>query len=399
MHHVRRILLIATTAALAGCAGGGKTKTQKQAAADQWAGTRAAVLASLATDQYRSGNYDKSRQTVDQAIALDGKNPRLRVLSARLDIEQGRLEAAEQSLALASTLDPKDAEIDYLRGIVQQRWQRPQAALGHYAAAAEKRADDVAFPLAQAEMLVQLDRRGEALKLLLARVQYFEHSATIRDAIAQLLQQNGAVRPAIDYYRQASVLDADDVGIRERLALALYEAGESREALSQLTRVIAAARSADANAAPRVDLMLAAAECELAIDDARAARRRFDDITSIEPNSAEAWLGSAKCSLRLSDLKRAEQSAQRAVTLRPRSVDALVVLGYALMKQGRDDAATQTFTRAIRAEPNDAVTLSMLAILARRQGQPIDAEAYLRRALATEPADPLAQRLMASVAE
>lgn len=397
MTNTSRAILFAAALAVCGCASGTKTKTQKEQAAAQWAGTRATVLASLAGDQYRAGNFEKSRQTVDQAIALDPTSARLHLLSARLDIEQGRLEPADRSLKLAATLDEKDAEIDYLQGIVQQRWQRTEAALASYARAAAKKPDDVAYPLAQAEMLVQLDRRPEALRLLTSRVTYFEHSASIRDAIGQLWQQQGALGQAIDAYRQAVVLDAADVGIRERLALALYESGEHREALAQINRVLAANQSAADS--PRADLMLAAAECELALDDARAARSRFEDVAAIEPKWIDAWLGAAKASLRLGDLRRADYAATKAVTLRPRSADAQMVMGYVRLRQDRDDEALAAFTRASAAADADGLGLSMMGIVAERKGDRPAAERYYRQALAMNPGDELAQRLVASVAD
>ena len=404
-HLILAAILVAT---IVGCGAPAKTKTQKEAAQAQWNGTRASVLFSLASDQYRAGNFDKCRQTIGQATALDPTSPRLLVLSARLDIEDARLDAAERTLRLAATLDAKNAEIDYLQGVVQQRWQRPGAALERYASAAVKKPDDVAFPLAAAEMLVALDRRPEATKLLLSRVVYFEHSAAIRDAIAQLLQQSGALTQAVEFYRQASALDGEDAGIRERLGVALYQAGQWREAIAQLDRVAAVAATrtpgsdratATSEATPRVDLMLAAAECELALDDAAAARRRFEDVRVIEPANADAWLGVAKASLALSDLRRAEAAATRAVTLRPQSVDAQVVLGYVLMKQGRDDQAAAAFARASGSDPTDTVSLNLQGVVAARQGHGASAATYYRRALAIDPTDAMASRLLATIAE
>ena len=40
----------------------------------QWNTTRAQVLLSLAGDQYKTGNFDKCRQTLDDALQLDPSN-------------------------------------------------------------------------------------------------------------------------------------------------------------------------------------------------------------------------------------------------------------------------------------------------------------------------------------
>src|SRR3954467_14304890 len=83
--------------AMVGCAGNHQ-KTQREAAQKQWNGARAGVLFSLAKDQYSTGNFDKARQTVDEALKLDPTNAQIHVLGAKLAIEQGQLEVAEIDL-------------------------------------------------------------------------------------------------------------------------------------------------------------------------------------------------------------------------------------------------------------------------------------------------------------
>jgi len=40
----------------------------------QWNTPQPGVLGSLAFEQYKNGNLDKARQTVDQALTLNGRN-------------------------------------------------------------------------------------------------------------------------------------------------------------------------------------------------------------------------------------------------------------------------------------------------------------------------------------
>src|SRR5258708_16562285 len=82
------------------CAGGCQqnktTPTAKETATREWNGARAAVFASLANDQYKSGNFEKSRQTVSEALKLTPNNAALHVLSPNLAISGGQLELAKQ---------------------------------------------------------------------------------------------------------------------------------------------------------------------------------------------------------------------------------------------------------------------------------------------------------------
>src|SRR3954452_14272467 len=68
---------------------------------EQWNAARAGVLGSLATEQYQSGNLDKSRESVDTALRLNPKNSALHVLSAKIALEQGKLDQAEKELRTA----------------------------------------------------------------------------------------------------------------------------------------------------------------------------------------------------------------------------------------------------------------------------------------------------------
>src|SRR5271170_7281393 len=185
------ILFCAAAAGLAGCESTKPQPTQSEAAQKQWSQARAGVLETLAADQYRNGNFDKCQATLDEALRLTPQNGNLHILAARLAIEQGSLETAEKQLEQAKKLDPANPEADYLTGVVLQRWQQPEQAFEAYDAAVKKNPDELSYLMAKAEMLVVLNRPVEALELLQAKVVYFEHSAAIRDAVGQLLVQQG----------------------------------------------------------------------------------------------------------------------------------------------------------------------------------------------------------------
>ena len=213
----RSVLLSAALAlSLFGC-NSQKSPSQKEEANRSWNGARASVLASLANEQFASGNFEKCRRTLDDALKLVPDSEPLHILSAKLDIENGQLELAEQELKLARHYRPADPEPYYLSGVVYQRWQKPDVAYDFYHQAAAKAPAELAYLLAQGEMLVAMDRSPEALQMLASRVTYFEHSGAIRDAVGQLLVQAGRYHEAAAMFREASILSEDDAGVRERL--------------------------------------------------------------------------------------------------------------------------------------------------------------------------------------
>lgn len=393
MNTLRKLILVSVlSGSLVGCAGSGKT--QKQAATEQWNQTRATVLCSLANDQYRAGNLEKCRETLGQALPLDPTNAQLLLLSVRVDIEQGRLESAQKSLETVAVLAPKNGEVDYLMGVVQQRWQRPQLAREAYARAVEKQPDDVAYLLAEAEMMVQLDDADGALAMLKDRVTYFEHSAAIRDAIGQLLEGTGDLPGAIEFYRQASVLDAADLGTRERLGLALFQQGDYRDALSQFNRILR-----EAEGAKRSDLKIAAGECELHLNAPSDARRRFDDVVLHDPTDALGWFGIAKASLAMNDVRRADYAVSRAATLPPTAglPSTYALMGYVRVRQGRFEEAVKCFRKATAGEPRDTTSLCMLGVALSKLGKMDEAAECYAEALQANPSDELAAQLNATM--
>lgn len=367
-------------------------QTQREQANKEWNGARAGVLYSLASDQYKTGNFDKSRQTVDDALVLDGQSAPLRILSAKLCIEQGQLERAQKELQIVLDNEPGNAEAEYLTGVIFQRWQQPQEAFDAYSRASEKAPAELAYILAKAEMLVQLERHDDALSLLQEKVVYFEHSAAIRDATGQLLMQNEQYASAVEMLRQASILAPDDAAIREHLALALFYAREYREAAEVIGRLIKTDPYSQ-----RADLWTALGECQMQINLPRDARISFESASQLEPASPTIWLSLGKAALAASDLKRAELSLRKSLSLQPNSAEAQLMLGYLRLRQDKLSEALSAFQKAAGLDRGDTVSLCMIGYVLEKMGRSEQGLQYYAQALQIRPNDELATRLMANV--
>ena len=392
---IRKILPILVLAAAVGCNSGSGSKPQptaKQQLTEKWNIARADVLATLATEQYQSGNADKARATVDNAIAMNPKSATLHVLSAKIAMEQAQLERADKELQLAALMDPKIAEADYLRGVVYERWQKPQEALGFYQTAADKAPDELGYVMASAEMLVAMGKADDALGLLKSKLDTFEHSGVIRDAMGQLLVGQARYGDAVKALREAVMLTTDDDTIKEHLSLALYYNKQYREASDLISRLVATDRYKQ-----RVDLYLALGESFEQIgrtDDAKAA---FETATTVGSGTPEAWIGLAKVSLEKNDIRRAEMSLHKAATLDPASGETQLMLGYIRLRQNRLNDAMPFFKKASALNQSDTVSLCMVGYTYQKAGQTEQAIKCYAQALKIHPGDEFATKLMASV--
>jgi tetratricopeptide (TPR) repeat protein len=390
------VIHLAVVCALASAAGcqAGKKKTPQQQAEQRWAASRAAVLGSLAKDQLESGQFDKCRETLDKAKRLDPTNAQFCILYARMAIEQGQLDVAERECAEARRLDPKNAEADYMSGVVYQRWLKPQVAFDYYTSAAEKDAREVGYPLAQAEMLVELGRQDEALSLLQSRLEDFGTSAVMYDTIGQLHVGRADYAQAVDALRQANTLASEDTQIREHLALAQFYNKQYREAHDGFVRVLKEPKNAE-----RAELYIALGECQMNMGRTRDGRDSFDKATQVAPQSAPAWLCLTKAALELGDVRRAELTMRRALALAPEMPETQLMLGFVRLKQDKLPEAMAAFRKASSMDPKDPVSLCMIGYVLEKNGKPEQAAQYYGRALKVKPDDELAAKLMASVNE
>jgi superkiller protein 3 len=358
----------------------------------EWARARANVLRNLGKEQYENGSFDKCRQTLVDALKIDPDNEPLRILSARLAIEQGNLELADKELVLARRLEPKDAEADYLAGVVCQRWQRSQDALDYYRSASEKQPSELAYLLAYAETMVSMGRPDEALSLLQQKVVFFEYSATIRDAVGQLLMQKEKYHEAADMLRQASILAVEDNGIREHLAMACFYDKQYGDASELLGRVVH-----DDRFAKRVDLYLVMGECQLKLNKPRDARDSFEVASQIAPNNAAVWTGLGKAALQINDLRRADISIRRSLSINPASSEGNLLLGYVRLKEKKLPEALAAFKKANTIDPADTVSLCMLGLVLEKMGKGDEAMKCYARALKMNPGDEMATKLLSQV--
>ena len=383
-------LLLLTLAG--GCAQDAKKATASQAATIQWNAARAGVMANLGKDQYESGNFEKGRQSVDQAMRLDPENASIRVLSARVAIEQGQLELAEKELRLARQFDPKNADADYLSGVVYQRWQKLDDAYEFYSHASDKAPANISYLMAKAEMLVAVDRAPEALKLLQEKVVYFEHSAAIRDAVGQLLVGQRKYAAGAEMLRQASVLTPDDLTMKEHLGVALYYAREYEDAATVLGRLVK-----EENYTRRSDLHATLGESLCELGKYRESRESFEVATRLDPGTAGLWLGLGKSALQLGDFRRAELALKKAVALDPTASEANLLMGYLRLRQGRLPEALAAFQKSGSAEAVDTLSLCMSGYVLEKLGRSDEAVQYYGKALKRNPNDELATKLMAGL--
>ncbi|MDB5326533.1 MAG: hypothetical protein JWM57_2102 [Phycisphaerales bacterium] len=361
---------------IAGCGSGNSLfRSPNAEATAQWNTARASALGSLAADQLRDGNFDKCQQSLDQALKLQPKDVNLLVMAARLSIEQGKLEYADEYLVEARKLDPARAEIDYLSGIVYQRWQQTVKARAAYAAAGGKNPAEPSYLLAEAEMLVASGEPAQALTLLQSKLSRFENSGVVRHEIGLLLAAVGKPKEAVTALREAGRLMADDLSIREHLAFTLIAAKEYPEAVEVLDRLVK-----QPEYEKRADAYAALGESLAQTQRYFEGQRAYEMATKLDDVTPGYWLGLARLALLAGDLPRADLAVRKAVSLRSTSGDAQCLLGYVRLKQNQLTSSLNAFQAAASLDQTDSVSVCMQGYVLTKMGRAADAQACFARA-------------------
>ena len=389
---MRQVILYVLLAGLAaGCA---ETESQqREVAVQNWNAARGGVLLGLARDEFNTGNFDKARETINQALGMDTKSAPIRLMSARIAIEQGQLELADGELNAARSIDPKLPEADYLSGVIYQRWQQPEKALIFYEHACKENPNELAYLTARTETLVSVNRQDEALALLDQNADHFEHNPVIHDEMGMIYLQQHKVDKAVETFRWALILAPEDLGIREHLSIALFQNKRFGEAAMNLQRLVK-----EPTLAKRADLNLTLAECDVELNRPAEARIAAQAATDIDPASSSAWLTLAKVSLQLGDTRRADTGVAKALAIEPNSSDVYLLKGYLSLKENNLSGALDSFKQATVLNAKDTTSLCMTGYVLQKLSRPREAADFYRQALKVDPHDAMATQFMATIA-
>lgn len=126
-----------------------------------------------------------------------------------------------------------------------------------------------------------------------------------------------------------------------------------------------------------------------------AARKDFQQVTSMDPAFAVAWHNLAGAEFQLGDWYNAREHWHKALFLKPDLVDAKVSLSYIYLQHRQFDQAQELLDSALRFAPHNEGALTNLADLQMRLGHTREAMKTCREILLCDPNNKLANCLLA----
>ncbi len=385
------IALLAPVVGITGCAStvDAGHKEAVNSANQRWYDLRSRLLVQTAQRQFDTGDLDQAEKTLLDALATDPKNPQVLLLSGRVMLERGQLEKAYRFLQSAIDSDDKLAEPHYYQGVVLQRWQQFDAALVAYERACNLQPDHAGFQLAKSEMLIQVGRADDALELLRSRLTYFDQNAAIRSAIAHIHLMRNEPTQAADFFRQALVIQPENVQLLENLALAEIAADQAEQGVKHLEQLLTRK-----DYAGRTDLQRLLARGYERLGRPAMAKSVYLKLAKDQPEEADHWLRLGEISWAMKDVKGAYFAAQRCLALSPRRYEAHLLSGLSAQALGKLEPAIKAFEQAAALAPKDARVLVLQGLALEQAGRSEEAAKAYQSALEREPEQENAQRLL-----
>jgi len=412
------LLVLASAAVLAGCRGHGKFTSEAIEQAElRQAQMKAATEWDMARQQFLSGDLRKALRSIDNSIAFNPDVVKSHVLKARVHIEKGELETALESLADAERVHDELQEIEapddrragrgrldearaehltevyYYEGVVLERLSKYEEALESFRAAMDSDETNIQYPMAAAEMLVELGRLDDAKNLLNAKMQRFEHNPGIRQALGHIAMMEGNAARAVGLFEEACLLGPGDFTLREDLVRAQLADGRYAEAETSLAWLLTEPEYAD-----RDDLQRLHAKLLIKSDRPVEARELLMRLTSDKRYSGdvELWIDLGDVAALLKDAHGLRAAGQRVKALAPDRADGYIFTAMYRRSRGELEQAVQTLAQAVERAPDDARAPMLRGLILTQMGRRAEAERAFALAVQRDPENEQARRLLAA---
>ncbi|WP_428388139.1 tetratricopeptide repeat protein [Mucisphaera sp.] len=372
----------------AGCQSNAAMEAHKSQADDRWWSLRGNMILEQANQHFENEDLAQAEAALNEAARIDPDNPGVMTLAGRIAIERGELERAALTLRTAADIDPEAAEPHYLLAIIEQRWQRRQAARDRYEQAAKLDPDNPEYLLALAEAEVALGQHKAAINRLAANLDYFAQHAELHHSLGQIMLLTNQTDEAIEHLRHAASLEPDRITYQTELAIQLSKTGEHDEAITHLATLIARPELAD-----RLDLQRALAHAYEQAGRYAEARRTYRQLARVPNPDIKDLLSLANTSYHLRDLDSAEAAAARAHEIQPNNPQALIALGLAAVHRNNHARALAWFEAATRARQAPAEAWALYGIQLDRLGRTTEARSAYEQAYILNPNDPQIRQL------
>ena len=359
-----------------------------------WNEMRGDIQLQLAENHFDAGRFDESEKALEQAITLSPDHARVFVLATKLHLEKGDLAKARAAISRAEALPGDSAEVQYLAGIVAERYGDRDMALEHYSSAAMQDPQMAAYVLAQAETLVALDKPIEAMELIEVRLQDFDGNAPMRMLAAHLNERLGLRGPAVEYAREALRIQENDAGLSGEVGRILVWAEQYEEVIAVLRPVVETGLAACGSNGPiKIDgkspvmpsMLRDLARAYMATRQWREAQWVLRPLMARDEVDSAGWCMYAQAALMLGDQAAAWETIYTLHQNAPPTAESLLLASHIAVRRGDFPVALDAATRAVQMDGRMATAYCLMGQAYEGLGRAEDARQAYAKAAALDP--------------
>lgn len=328
-------------------------------------------------------SFGAAAEQAEAAMALAPDNPDVKVLNARLRIQQGDAEAGNAFLDEALALDPLHVEAVGMKALSLHE-NDPDEAVALLDAAIEQLPLDDSQPLRRLKLdiLSYHERTQDLEQALLAMIEDApEDDPTYQNRLARFYRNQGRMDDAEALLRDVAESTGDDVGAKLNVVQFLAEAREFDKAAATLQAFIE-------DDPGNQQLKLALGELYQANDDFATAVEVYEKVAADDPMSESGLLARTRLAserLRNGDGNGARELLNATLADAPDFPPALLLRAGLLYDSTNYDDAVADLRVLLRREPDNQRALLLMARSHAASANPILAKDTYRRILDLNP--------------
>ncbi len=315
--------------------------------------------------------------------------------------QKGDFKCSVAAFDQALRLDPHSAESHFDLGLVRQRQQQNEAAIHEFQLAVQYDPGLLQARCALGSALPNAtDAEAEFRKALAAD----PHLVCALDGLAQVLLNGGHYDAALDYWRQALLIQPDAPDLQLALATAIYKVAKTRQA----DGLPAVEGSTMADAIHLLNELISKhpdlTSAHFTLGNIYANEQRYREaadeyrvVVRQDPSDIVALLGEVKALVNVDGYTDALAPAREYVRRQPGDALGHVLLGMVYRGLGEFEKAEPELELGAAKSPDDFEAHYQLGAVLVRLGKPDQALVELRKAIALKPNDKSVQFQLSGV--
>ena len=330
---------------------------------------------------HQEGKLDQAELIYQQMLQVNPKNAEVLHLLGMIAYQVEKYDLAINLINQAIEIDNRQPVFFKSLGCILQERKKLREAIRAYQEAIELDPADSKIHKNLGDALKQQGELELAIDAYNKAIEFNPHNAETYNNLGTVLQDKGNLEPAIAAYREALEINPNLANTYYNLGNALREQGNLEHAVKTYHKALKINSSDSVEILNNLGLTLQEqGNLERAIE-------AYHKALKTNPNSTNAHNNLGNALWKQGNLEHAIETYHKALEINPNNAITYYNLGNILREQGELELAIDAYNKAIEFNPNNAETYNNLGTVLQDKGNLESAIATYRKALEIDPDD------------